>query len=103
MVRLKMAHHACLYDNSKSMSFKMSFKFPFLYSAIISGLMPLSPYNKAKPIENTGLLVRSQGTACLYILFSRTGYGPEGRGFESLTAYHREPIDFNGFAVFILS
>ena len=30
-------------------------------------------------------------------------YGPEGRGFESLTAYHREPIDFNGFAVFILS
>ena len=32
-----------------------------------------------------------------------SGYGPEGRGFESLTAYHREPIDFNGFAVFILS
>ena len=32
-----------------------------------------------------------------------TTYGPEGRGFESLTAYHREPIDFNGFAVFILS
>ena len=31
-----------------------------------------------------------------------SGYGPEGRGFESLTAYHREPIDFNGFAVFIL-
>ena len=32
-----------------------------------------------------------------------TTYGSEDRGGESLTAYHREPIDFNGFAVFILS
>ena len=99
MVRLKMAHHASLYDNSKSVSFKMSFKFPFLCFAIIPALMPLSPYDEAKPIENTGLLVRSQGTICLCILFSRTGYGPEGRGFESLTAYQKssKSSDFEDF------
>ena len=27
----------------------------------------------------------------------------KGRWFESSRAYHREPVDFNGFAVFILS
>ena len=45
----------------------------------------------------------SERHAPLAQLDRASGYGPEGRGFESLTAYHREPIDFNGFAVFILS
>ena len=44
----------------------------------------------------------SERHAPLAQLDRASGYGPEGRGFESLTAYHREPIDFNGFAVFIL-
>jgi hypothetical protein len=50
---------------------------------------------------NGGKKHKSEPKQLRFVL--ETTYGPEGRGFESLTAYHREPIDFNGFAVFILS
>lgn len=36
-----------------------------------------------------------------------SGYGPEGRGFESLTAYQErkvlKPLDFQGYQDFLLS
>ena len=55
-------------------------------------------------VLNCAIIIKlSMRHAPLAQLDRASGYGPEGRGFESLTAYHREPIDFNGFAVFILS
>ena len=51
--------------------------------------------------------VMSENHLILEIATFLFGYGPEGRGFESLTAYQErkvlKPLDFQGYQDFLLS
>ncbi len=73
-------------------SFKCLSKFVFLRFSMVSTASVFFAPKRAKSLENIGFSIPLRSHRVHGIPHHKTDYGPEGRGFESLTACHERNL-----------